>query len=182
MTHFDKNTLQALFSAVTDDNPPDAGNINEAMDLLMDTDWSNVIILNNILNILNNCQFNLKKGDASWNSSVGNAFDPYEWFYQENERIYSKYDETKRPPLPLLPHDGFYLTNENDGRLLHKLLNGVPTYPQDSLGIFMAVRTEDEYNFIYSSSNKIPFINESASERLSASVFYLFNGEWFAFN
>ncbi|WP_303852033.1 hypothetical protein [Seleniivibrio woodruffii] len=179
-----KNTdaIKSLFSIVTDNDEALTNELYEKMKMLEQNNYTNVILLNTVLGILNNAPANLKTGDASWNSSLGNAFDPLQWIYKEDDGII-KYDAKFKLNEELcLPEDGFYLTDERDGRMLHRLINEVPTYDEDCISIYTARRDNDDSPFIYCSSNKIKFVPTDNSYASSEKIFYLFEEKWYPFS
>lgn len=182
LNNHNTDAIKSLFSIVTDNDGTLMSELFAKMDVLEQNKYTNVILLNTILGILNNAPANLKTGDASWNSSLGNAFDSLQWVYKEDDTIIKYDDKFKLNEELYLPEDGFYLLHESDGKMLHRLINEVPTYDEDILSIYTARRDNDDSPFIYCSSNKIKFVPTDNSYASAEKIFYLFEENWYPFS
>jgi len=182
LNNHNTDAINSLFSIITDNTEDLMSELSAKMEILEQNNYTNVILLNNILGILNNASANLKTGDASWNSSLGNAFDPLQWVYKEDDTIIKYDDKFKLRDDLYLPEDGFYLPHESDGKILHRLISEVPTYDEDVLSIYTARREDNDSPFIYCSSNTIKFVPTDDSYASSEKIFYLFEENWYSFS
>lgn len=114
-------------------------------------------ILNRVLCCLNSACSNLRIGDASWNSSIREGFDPQEWFVVIAGEAYG---EGPKPEDAFGLDNGFYFQNEDDVRMITILIEigqclGINfLFIQQGLRVYLdAENNQVIFPVIYSSSN-----------------------------
>lgn len=100
-----------------------------------------VYYINKILELLYNEEENLHSGNPSWNQSLGGAFDPLEYEFNENE-------------------EKFILTNKKDGIAITNLLTyTIGKYDEfaSENGLFFYTGILEEERILYTSNTEKPF-------------------------
>lgn len=130
-------------------------------------DWMMVSVegyLNRVLDLLNNEPYNLKLGNASWNSSIGSAFDIFEGYTVEDDRFQlSYYEDSKVITL-----------------LKNATLGGGENFDQSALYLYTAVW--EGKTFIYCSGLEMPLRSMVIAESDKPVMYYDYvKGQWWDF-
>lgn len=138
--------------------------------------------LAHLCQMLYNARRNLRAGNSRWNSSIGECFDPEEWFHYQNQMVdgserqmycesstWDVYCANRRYyNLPEPIGEGFYLPVSADGIRISKLketevripIHVVKKYRYDNRNTEM----QTKYSVLYSSSNNFP-LHETCEEK-----------------
>ena len=142
-----------------------------------------------------NSPCNLRIGNSRWNESVGESFDPTQWFFMDKEEGKSNADESgidnNKKSIEEIklkygfnadpPETGFYLPNENDGIRIYNMLRiqgHILTHVKQ-----MSTRNEWAWSrsLIASSSNAFGFKSEGDEYHNTPNkykVYYIYNNQW----
>ncbi|WP_027398472.1 LamG-like jellyroll fold domain-containing protein [Anaerovorax odorimutans] len=137
--------------------------------------------LDNLLCCLNSSDYNLRKGYASWNSSIGDNYDPEAWkFIKENDgKFYCVFDQNgkvnEENPREEYTEEGVYIINEVDNRSIGFLRDLEAYLNCDffgfSYGSYVPPGSEDEiYPILYSSNNE--FLLKDTVDRIIEGISY----------
>jgi hypothetical protein len=116
---------------------------------------------NNLLYCLNSCLYNLRYGSESWNSSIGEAFDPECWAHTDAQGNFDSCHlgpgagQPPNFPAVAVSPNSYYIYSASDNVRLDELENHTIG---DTFYLYKAMSTTG-MKFLYSSSNTfaIPF-------------------------
>lgn len=143
-----------------------------------------LMCMTTFLDALNNTPDNLRVGYSTWNSSIGDKFDPSVWVYQcYLNGAYCQFSNLQQDWKQITGFSagktGYYIGSEQqplDGRFYH-LLHELSSALQDASILSVKLGSYNNKPIIYSSNNCWEF-KVSEHNVTEDNVFYWYNGKW----